>query len=1695
MLRKFFTFLISFVLLTSSLPEEVFSSQIINFAPSVHNNASMPLIPQDMGNIMYDFYFGGDNTIINIQDLHADYATQKNIADIIDYLNDNYEIGSVYFEGAYGAVNMDWLKEETDSALRKAISQRLLRDGKISGAEYFLINNTNSGIKFKGIEDKAVYLENFKILGQMFDKEAENTELIKYIQTNLSKLIQTGFSAKNKRLYKLKQKYKLDQISDERYYSALEKAAKKSGMPYFNYRYISQYNSIIKSFGKINTKNLNKELKAVSEDLKNVLSFREYKQISDIAQKHPLEYIKRISFYLSSRGEADKYPNIKSYNLFLTAKDSFDYRSLLIQEDYLSRELLYANALTKNEEDLIFTYHYTAKLLNMLTNKLMSEDYAYMADNFARYSVLLENYVTAAYINDIKIQFSIASKFYENNLLRNNYFISNALNVPATDINPSGIRQSLAFKNSFNISLADMLKTTKDKVDILVSGGFHLQGMMDLMNANSVNYAIVMPVTASFDAKQTEHLFKREFYTKQEMMQNTYKVFVTGGIFNLEWQDPLKVIFSNFLNFSLLDELWKHAGDKNDYINDTLNKYLDKILSDKKISQTAKITKLYRQDEHTFIATVLIDGKETREFIISENENNTNGNNTGNSRVSSYSDAGPKKQPATSSIIKKTLNTTLMFLTLGIVGGASGSFDASAKSTSKEEDHANENEHLKYLPDFTKDAVMLIWPVESTKLVLESITNYKYHFEYKPFTDFIESAKKYKQGSENADIIFFIPKYVDPAFRSYYKDELENKNFASTTEGSLDIIKIDGMTFVFYPDGERAHNENYYIESLTSVYYSARDSFEKYLDKTNLPWRSAEIKYLYHNKEFSQKDLNIEELLINANPSIKRGLVSYIFYELTRVLTDIYNRDNVLTDLFKKPLWMTYMKGNWVIVYKEQNYDIGFLKDYFKVIRRHGFEAVLICPTRDKSLLSQENNTLLKVCYAAGKKVGIYKQQVDGNHAIYFIDVFEFPEGFDALWQPEVLKEIKSLLTKYSNSIIEFKGTPALSNTVVNDIFGDSFKPVVMMPADSSQEEIELAGEKGFPSILQQRSIADRAGNQELKYPHVADATLHVANVIRVVKALKRKSFLGKYNDQKASIVGVKIASDEHIFNSPKEEAEFLYITRDIGIDFVTVVIRDNDLGLKVLGRDTTVKENLKKLAEALHKIDKKMLVEYTFTRIDDHFDAFLKKFAENQNDVGYDGIKFDLFDCNEDNIDKFLTKMWRYFSDYYYLQKPDMSVYVSEKIWNKYCYKFLEYGMTRILSSKEELMDNDYKLNSYNAHYEISVYKNQHEYERKIQYMIKFIDDIYYKAKNPDGTLNYGEITDRTIRSLIEKFENSDQSPETLKAILIKYMDTTLLESRLLNILNKVLNSREITKVTFPVNLIYAQPLRDPERGGLGYNMNVINSMVSFMRFMKETKGIIERKYFAYKFAREQKIILDDDEEEEIALILRSSDFGAAAEYIMIRHPYFFDFMVESKKTLPSISRSFLLGLYTENVKRKYLEGAYGNKIYKLTERNNYDKSLELRQDLFDRFMACMILYKDKIPHLVSGKDAINGSGLLFDINQSDLELLPNDENKIEVEAVNKLIQDAKKYGRLRFFSSDFLFDFFDKYFSQFDGHIEKDLYTIRVGMMLILAASDLEFIKPVVADTSKKDNDVDRISNAAQLDILKITSILSKA
>ena len=544
---------------------------------------------------------------------------------------------------------------------------------------------------------------------------------------------------------------------------------------------------------------------------------------------------------------------------------------------------------------------------------------------------------------------------------------------------------------------------------------------------------------------------------------------------------------------------------------------------------------------------------------------------------------------------------------------------------------------------------------------------------------------------------------------------------------------------------------------------------------------------------------------------------------------------------------------------------------------------------------------------------------------VYLVGV----ESQDTLWQDCVLNYIKSSLREYRGNVISFVGKPQISAARTSFLFPDTFYPVVLNSDSNLNEQIETLG---YDDIIDTSNIITRLGNTQLKYPHVARDMKEISEAITVIKALKKKAFLGDFSQDKTSYVGVKIASDEHIFNNEMEENEFIEILRGTDIDFVTVVVRDNDLSVHVLNRETTVKENLIKLSQELHKANKKIVLEYTFRFIDEFFKTFVRTIQEDCKDMNIDGIKLDLADCSVEEIREIIGDLSSIRKS---LPQISISLQVSNSVWEKYSSFFEDLHITRTVSSKEELLvgEHDLSANS-DVNYEISIYKNQQEYEQKVFSLSNQRDRLL--DKDPESVSS-------SLKPLLEFGEE-------------KFADQ-IIDNRLEAIFQKVVLNDSIGKLILPVNMLYAQRLKDNE------NSNVIQAVSNLIRLFKETKGMNERRLFAYEYGLQQNIRLTSAQEEEISKILRGDSNISASSYVNKNFRYVFDYFVESRQTRIEISDSFLFGVYEANIIRKYKEGQFGKVLKFIIDDNvSYDtqEAADKRQDLFYRALAQIYLYKD---------------------------------------------------------------------------------------------------------------------------------------
>jgi len=133
---------------------------------------SMSVIKQEYGKVTAIQDSSSDITVVNIQDLHCHEQTQRNISEIIKTLDKNYALKAIFIEGGYGPIDVSWVNKVKDEKIKSLIIEKMLQDGYLTGAEYYVIQNSKYNL-LKGIEERDIHQSNLDRLSKIMEKQPE----------------------------------------------------------------------------------------------------------------------------------------------------------------------------------------------------------------------------------------------------------------------------------------------------------------------------------------------------------------------------------------------------------------------------------------------------------------------------------------------------------------------------------------------------------------------------------------------------------------------------------------------------------------------------------------------------------------------------------------------------------------------------------------------------------------------------------------------------------------------------------------------------------------------------------------------------------------------------------------------------------------------------------------------------------------------------------------------------------------------------------------------------------------------------------------------------------------------------------------------------------------------------------------------------------------------------------------------------------------------------------------------------------------------------------------------------------------------------------------------------------------------------------------------------------------------------------
>ena len=488
-------------------------------------------IPEQFGQI--EEVFQGDPTsplVVHIQNVHANYEAQVNIKNILNHLVNQYQFSLIQLEGAVSKLDPTILQPSYLKEANLKLVDFLMRDGRITGADAFAVE-TDKPVELYGIEDYSLYMENLKMFKAIY-KHQEN--LKPYFAEVHRLILSIGPKLLNPELLDFTRKteeFSTDKIDLLDYIVYMNKLSEKHELTSLNnktelieYPNLARLMRLKNLEDELNKAGLKKETEAIKLEFKKKMPDSTkvdelLSRLDDSAKgTNPRAYFLELT-KLADEAKIDfiAYPAFRIFAEFLIHQDEIDHRALfseLKEFEQMLQEKLFAS---EDEKMFLSIIDYVGLLEQFFRLEMSREKIAlYLKDRetvkpswvFARVDELAKkNNVASKPVGDLEKLDSYMSDveyFYQLVLKRDEVFIDKILT-----------------------------KTKSMSLDktIIVTGGFHKDGLVDHFRKEKISYVIINPKVDVKEGNQN--------YLKVMLDEDAVAGSVFAGTFALEIKELL----------------------------------------------------------------------------------------------------------------------------------------------------------------------------------------------------------------------------------------------------------------------------------------------------------------------------------------------------------------------------------------------------------------------------------------------------------------------------------------------------------------------------------------------------------------------------------------------------------------------------------------------------------------------------------------------------------------------------------------------------------------------------------------------------------------------------------------------------------------------------------------------------------------------------------------------------------------------------------------------------------------------------------------------------------------------------------------------------------------------------------------------------------------------------------------------------
>lgn len=461
-------------------PAKLSKQQEIITAPS------KMVIPRDFGLVKSTFNGNSGKLVIHIQDAHCNYEAQSNIVKMLEGLVKNYDLGLISVEGADGEIDTSWFKAFPDEDVRKEVADYFMRKGEITGPEFLSIT-TDYPIKLFGAETRSYYIQNLSAFTSSYPLKEETEKYYNSVRGALNRLKGYIYSEDLKAMDARLADYESKKTQFNDYIRFLQQEAEKYKINLRAYDNLFKLISVLIYEKKIDFNVVDKERSSLIDELSRTISKDALKELVEQSMLFKVGKISSAEYYdylrkLSVKNNMEllqRFPNLSNYIIYNSIYSRVENEKLFrdIKEVEIAiKEKLFANDDQRTLEKLS---RHIEILLGLVNIKLLNGDFDYYQAHKEEFS----HEEFSKFIKDKTIQYGLAyeveppSDAVDNNIPRLEEFYAIAIK-----------RDKAIVDNTL-----DAMEKNNEAICVLVTGGFHSEGIAKLLEKNGISYAVVCP--------------------------------------------------------------------------------------------------------------------------------------------------------------------------------------------------------------------------------------------------------------------------------------------------------------------------------------------------------------------------------------------------------------------------------------------------------------------------------------------------------------------------------------------------------------------------------------------------------------------------------------------------------------------------------------------------------------------------------------------------------------------------------------------------------------------------------------------------------------------------------------------------------------------------------------------------------------------------------------------------------------------------------------------------------------------------------------------------------------------------------------------------------------------------------------------------------------------------------------------------